>query len=224
MEKTPLVYDQIDLLQVSQTNLDGLLATGWRHFGIQFFRYNLSIHEESVCRVFALRLNLLKYNHSKRFRKIMRKNVSFRTEIKLAEVNQQKIDLFEQHKKKFTSNIPNSVYDFISPNLETPIPPYELNIFDGDQLIATSFFDISEKGISSIYGFFDLAYSANSLGLYTMLLEIEHAIGLGKQYYYHGYCYDVKSFYDYKKQFPALEWYDWREKWHPYLGSFMAEE
>lgn len=71
---------------------------------------------------------------------------------------------------------------------------------------------------------FDLDYSENSLGLYTMLLEIEHAISLGKKYYYHGYCYDVKSFYDYKKQFPALEWYDWENSWHPYLGCFMVEE
>ncbi|MFT5618937.1 MAG: arginyl-tRNA--protein-N-Asp/Glu arginylyltransferase [Arenicella sp.] len=223
MEKIPLIYDQIDLQQVSRKELDSLLSSGWRHFGKQFFRYNLSIYEESVCRVFALRLNLSEYKHSKRFRKIVRKNSFFKTEIKPVEINQQKIDLFHQHKKKFTDNIPDSVYNFISPNPEIPISPYELNIFEDDKLIATSFFDISEKGISSIYGMFDLDYSENSLGLYTMLLEIEYAIKLGKQHYYHGYCYDVKSFYDYKKQFPALEWYDWREKWHPYLGSFVAE-
>lgn len=60
---------------------------------------------------------------------------------------------------------------------------------------------------------FDLEYGAYSLGIYTMLLEIEYSKAKGHDHYYHGYCYDIKSFYDYKKKFPATEWFDWQGNW-----------
>jgi len=49
-----------------------------------------------------------------------------------------------------------------------------------------------------------------------MILELEYAIRKGYTYYYHGYCYDVASFYDYKKRFLAMESYNWKETWQSY--------
>ena len=55
--------------------------------------------------------------------------------------------------------------------------------------------------------------SARSLGLFTMLKEVEFAASRGKKFYYHGYAYEGESYYDYKKRFSGLESYDWITRW-----------
>ena len=70
--------------------------------------------------------------------------------------------------------------------------------------------------MSSIYGIFDPDETTASLGIFTMLKEIEYTVNHGKTHYYHGYAYEGSSFYDYKKRFSALEMYDWNGRWLPF--------
>lgn len=65
-----LIFEQSDIETVTPAELDHYLANGWRHFGAHFFRYNLSIHHEEVCRVFPLRINLKDYSHRSSFKKL----------------------------------------------------------------------------------------------------------------------------------------------------------
>jgi len=208
-----LIFEQSEIEKVSPRELDQYLARGWRHFGSHFFRYNLSIHQEEVCRVFPLRINLAAYRNRKSFRKIMRKNQDFDIKIQPLRMTKEKLELFENHRVKFRDNSPQSLYDFLSPNPEIPIRPYEICVYDQSKLIACSFLDIGSDSTSSIYGMFDLDYSDYSLGIYTMLVEIAYSQQIHKHFYYHGYCYDIQSFYDYKKRFPATEWFDWQGNW-----------
>ncbi len=207
------MIDQMIIEQLDAHELDTYLEKGWRHFGTYFFRYMLSVHENQYCIVLPLRLRLSEYQPTKSQRKLMRKNAHFRHEIKPIHIGQAHIELFQQHKKKFTSSAPISIYEFVSYENPDRIPCHakELDVYDGDKLIAVSFFDVSAQGISSIYAMYDLSYSAARLGIYTMLLEIEYALALQKPFYYHGYSYNVPSFYDYKKRFYGLEGYNWRE-------------
>ena len=61
----------------------------------------------------------------------------------------------------------------------------------------------------------DPAESRRSLGVYTMLLAIEHTRRLGRRLYYPGYGTREPSPYDYKRNFAGLEEYDWRGRWLP---------
>jgi arginine-tRNA-protein transferase len=63
---------------------------------------------------------------------------------------------------------------------------------------------------------FDPFVTARSLGILTMLKEIEYATMNGMKYYYPGYAYQTPSMYDYKKRFSALESYDWSGTWSPF--------
>jgi arginine-tRNA-protein transferase len=60
---------------------------------------------------------------------------------------------------------------------------------------------------------FDPEFSSRSLGIFTMLNEIEFAIEKKKEFYYQGYSYEGESFYDYKKRFRGTECFDWNGKW-----------
>jgi arginine-tRNA-protein transferase len=111
----------------------------------------------------------------------------------------------------------------VPPNLESflgdrpnkvPCENVTVGVYEGSRLVAASFLDLGGEGVSSVYGIFDPVDSWRSLGILTMLYEIEYARERGCKYYYPGYACHEASPYDYKKQFDGLEWYDWRE-WRP---------
>lgn len=211
-----IIHDYKELFQLSAQEIDQMLAQGWRHFGERFFRYNLTIHRNEVCRVMSLRLLLSEYAHKKKHRRILRDIAQFSVSYRPLTVTEEMQGLFSRHKQRFEDNEPESIYTFVSEQKDVPIRPMECCIYDGTKLIAASFFDEGETSVSSIYGMFDLNYSQYSLGIATMLLEIDYSKNKQKEFYYHGYCYDVPSFYDYKKRFPALYYYDWKGQWRSY--------
>lgn len=211
------INEEFNTLKVSPKRLDALLANGWRHFGTQFFRYNFSFYDGRICRVFPLRIRLVNFSVSKNKRRIFRKNQDLQIVIRPIEITEEKENLFEIHKHRFNHSIPFSIYDFLSFDAKSvPCEALEISIYDKGGLIAASFFDVGEKAISSIYAMFAPAEKSRSLGIFTMLLEIDFARKHGKDFYYQGYCYDGNSFYDYKKRFRALEKFDWKGNWESF--------
>lgn len=203
--------------KASPRRMDALWAKGWRHFGTQFFRYNLSFYEGRICRVFPLRIRLADYAHSKNKRRILKKNQDTNVVVRPVEITEEKEALFERHKWRFSRGVPVSLYDFLSCEAASvPCKALEINVYKNNALLATSFFDVGEKAVSSVYAIFDPDETARSLGIFTMLLEIDFAINAGKKYLYQGYVYEGNSFYDYKKRFTALEKFDWNGRWESF--------
>lgn len=208
------INEEFYTLKVSPKQLDTLLANGWRHFGTQFFRYNLSFYDGRICQVFPLRIRLADFSLSKNKRRILTKNQDLQVIIRPIEITEEKEHLFEIHKYRFNHSIPFSIYDFLSFDPKNvPCEALEISVYNKESLIAASFFDVGETAISSIYAMFAPEEKSRSLGIFTMLVEIEFARKHGKNFYYQGYCYDGNSFYDYKKRFRALEKFDWKNKW-----------
>lgn len=209
-----MIFDEFIAGDVSPEDLDILLSKGFRHFGMYFFRYEYSILNEQPVRVLPLRINLSKFKLSKNQKKILKKNSDLKGVFNSASVTREKEELFEIHKKRFKENIPESIYSYLSEEPATvPCRVMEFAVYDGDRLAAISFFDFGEKATSSIYAMFHPDYDKRSLGIYTMLKEILFSIENGLDYLYPGYAYRESSFYDYKKRFSALEYYNWDEEW-----------
>jgi arginine-tRNA-protein transferase len=204
--------------RVEADELDLLLANGWRHFGERFQRYSLNYYNDEIRRVLPLRVRLANFSLSKSQRRVLRRNADVECSISPASITDETHALFAVHSRRFTQDIPDSVYTFVSHEpANTPTDGMVLSVRLDGELIAASFFEMSTKGLSSIYGMFDPAYSERGLGTFTMLKEIEFARANGKQFYYHGYAYEGESFYDYKKRFSGLEAFDWRGNWTPYV-------
>jgi arginine-tRNA-protein transferase len=199
---------------VSVSQLDMLLADGWRHFGTHFFRYNLAVYREEIRRVIPLRIRLADFQFSKSQRRILRKNKDLSVEIRPITITSESETLFHRHKQRFDHGIPESIYDFLSYDPATvPGEGRELALYSGDRLVAVSYFDIGGTSLSGIYAVFDPDESSRGLGIFTMLKEIEYAIETGRTLYYQGYAYEGESFYDYKKRLSALERFDWKGEW-----------
>ena len=213
-DRLSLINEEFHTSRVSPRQMDVLLENGWRHFGTHFFRYNLAFYEERICRVLPLRVRLSDFSFSRSHRRIFKKNRNLQTVVRPIEITEEKEILFERHKQRFKSGIPSSLYDFLSFDAaNTPCAAFEICVYDNKKLLATSFFDVGERAISSVYAMFEPEEASRSLGIFTMLLEVEFALKSEKKFYYQGYAYQGSSFYDYKKRFRALEKFDWNGKW-----------
>lgn len=209
---------------VTPEQLDMLLADGWRHFGTHFFRYNLGLYQDEIRRVLPLRVRLADMKLSKNQRRILRKNADLEVKIQPIEITDETHELFERHKQRFKTGVPRTIYDFVSLDAASgPTEGREVSVRRSDELIAASFFDAGKTSISSVYGIFEPTETSRSLGIFTMLKEIEYAAENGKEYFYPGYVYEGESFYDYKKRFEALERFEWDGNWVP-MSSLSADQ
>lgn len=212
-----LINEEFYTRRVSPQQLDWLLANGWRHFGEQFFRYNVGLHESELRRVLPLRIRLVNFAISKSQRRVLKKNQDLQIVIRPIETTPEKEILFERHKKRFKHNVPDSLDDFLSDApAAVPCEALEVCVYQNSKLLAASFFDVGARTVSAVYAMFDPQETGRSLGIFTMLLTIDYAAKNGKTFYYPGYAYAGNSFYDYKKRFSALETFDWNGEWKDY--------
>lgn len=200
--------------KVLPQELDLLLAEGWRNFGQYFFRHSWDFLGREERRVIPLRIRLSEFSLSKKQRRIFRQNQDLHTVIRPIVIDEEKHALFDRHKRRFKSNVPASIYTFLDFEAErVPCEALEFCVYEKDRLLATSFLNFGNTSTSGIYAMFEPTETKRSLGIYTMLLEIEFSRQFNKSFYYQGYAYLGESFYDYKKRFSALEMYDWQGNW-----------
>lgn len=202
--------------KISPVEMDRMLASGWRHFGSYFFRYNLAVHEGAVRFVVPLRIRLSEFRLSKSQARNLRRNSDAIVRCGAVDITPDVERLFIRHRRRFLHHPPDSIYSIVSARTDAPCETCQLNVYLRDELVAVSYFDVAESSCSGIYAMFDPAFSARGLGTFTMLKEIEFAIAGGMRFYYQGYCYSGPSFYDYKKRFFGSEAYDWNGAWAPF--------
>jgi arginyl-tRNA--protein-N-Asp/Glu arginylyltransferase len=202
--------------RVSPERMDALWAEGWRHFGPSFFRYAITIHRNELQTILPLRIDLDKFAPSRSQRRVLKRNADLNVVIRDAVIDDVKHALFYRHRERFEANVPDSLHTFMSTSPATvPCQNQEICAYDGEQLLAASFLDIGHTSTSAVYAMFEPTETRRSLGIFTMLIAIQHSKNRGCRYYYPGYCSREPSIYDYKKRFSALEYFDWETGWHP---------
>lgn len=216
LDRLEIINEQFEADAVTPGQLDMLLADGWRHFGTHFFRYNLNVYREEIVRVIPLRIRLADFQLSKSQKRVLRKNEDLTVEFAPIKITAEIESLFHSHKYRFDHGIPDSIYDFLSPDAANfPSTGFQITARHADdKLLAASFFDVANESVSAIYGCFLPEETSRSLGIFTMLKVIEFASQNSKTFYYHGYAYDSESFYDYKKRFSGVEQFDWKGNWN----------
>ena len=220
------IFDEFYTDFIESEQLDSLLEIGFRHFGKYFFRYSHNYFQDKIVKVLPLRIRLENYRHSNSQKKIIKKNQFLQTNIIPCILNDEIHELFEIHSNRFEYGRPNSIYNFMNSEEPNNIPNqmFKVEVRNESKLLASSFLDIGKFATSSIYGMFHPDYYKYSLGIYTMLLEIEWSILNEKKFYYPGYVYTTPSFYDYKKQFYGLESFDFKTgMWFTYERNFPNE-
>jgi arginine-tRNA-protein transferase len=196
--------------------MDELWADGWRHFGPIFFRYRRWQHGGRDYTVTPLRIDLERFTPSRSQRRVVARNRDLRTEVRATKLDRETWSMFYSHRLRFREQVPDSLDDFLSHEPATiPCRNETVRVYSGARLVAAHFLDLGAEATSAVYAMFDPVESRRSLGIYTMLLAIEHTRRAGGRYYYPGYATRESSPYDYKKNFAGLEQFDWRGRWLP---------
>src|SRR5688572_22631555 len=170
------INEAFEAEQVPPSHLDALLANGWRHFGTYFFRYNLGILDFDIRRVIPLRTRLSEFSLSKSQRRVLRKNEDLKVVVVPVEIDDAAEESFHRHKQRFDHNIPESIFDFLPPDdASAPCETKQIAVYKDDELIAASYFDLGARTASGVYAIFEPAEASRSLGIFTMLKEIECA-------------------------------------------------
>ena len=84
------------------------------------------------------------------------------------------------------------------------------------KLVAVAVADRLDDGLSAVYTFYDPDFRKRSLGIYSILMEINEAAKLGLQWLYLGYWIADCPKMNYKNQFDHIEYYR-NNKWLPYV-------
>ncbi|MCB0706332.1 MAG: arginine-tRNA-protein transferase [Saprospiraceae bacterium] len=207
--------------RISGKQLDTYLDKGWYRMGQAVFTCRFLIFNGVLFTSIWIRLSLKNYVFSKRKRKRMNQlNARFRTIIRPFEVTAEKEKLYRIYREQFPAKIAPSLASALLDDTENNIfNTQEIAIYDGDKLIAFSTFDLGEKSIASILGVYHPDYAKFSLGVYTMLLEVQYGQKNGYDLFYPGYVVPGYSKFDYKLQIGEVDYYDeLTSKWNPFTN------
>lgn len=210
--------DRQPLVPMSGAAFDRLMASGWRVLGYCLLRHNFASWDGELVSTIPLRICLDGFEMRKSQRRTLRRHDNLRVTTGPIVLTAEKERLFDLHALRFRSGGYTPMQAFLTPDsAHLPVPGLEFQVFEDDRLLACSYVHVGRQSVSATYCFFDPEETKRSLGHFTMLLEIAWAQRMGMRYYYHGYCHDKPSQFDYKQRFQQLERYDWASKrWAPF--------
>lgn len=209
--------------KLSGKELDEYLAKGWYRLGAEVFTCQYLFFKEKLYSPVWLRLPLKDYTFRKRMRKIFNRNRrKYSFVIRPQEMSKEKDELYAKYRENFHSPLAIRLIGYLQDNAPTTVfNSQEICIYHEEKLVACSFFDLGEKSLTSIVGIYDPDYQKDSLGFYSMLLEIEYGLEHGYDFYYPGYIVPYYPKFDYKTRIgkpEELEFYDLRTgTWESYL-------
>ncbi len=212
----------IPLPALSANRLDKLLARGWFRYAQTVFRTQLQYMDGQLYTPLNIRMRVQEEALPKKMQKLLnRNNKRFRHEIQPATFSEEKQRIYDLHKKRLSGYFPFDLRQLIHLTEDSLFDTWEVAVYEAEKLVAVSFFDVGQESIASISGLFDPDYGSYSLGLYTMLLEIEFVKTTNRTFYYPGYVLDLPSLYDYKLKIGEVEMFDWQtNRWKKYRKPY----
>lgn len=185
------------------------LQTGWRKFGWYYFRPNC--HGCKAC--VPLRVLTQEFQPSRSQRKVLAKNKDTEMRVCELEFRDEIFDLYQKHSEvRFEQPVQKK--EFIETHYFPSCPTFQTEYYVGKKLVGVGFLDQSSEGLSSVYFIYDTDYRFLSLGVFSILKEIELAKEMDLSYYYLGYWIKENKSMEYKNRYFPHETYDWQsEDW-----------
>jgi len=203
--KTRMNYKYV--YQANSKFVTAVINRGWRRFGKYFF--HPICRDCNECK--SLRIDVENYQISKSQKKSIKRNKNTQIILQKPTITQAHIDLYNKYhhsksqsdgwsyksisQKEYYENFVEGAFEF---------GKEVLYIID-NKLVGVDLIDILDDGISSIYFYYDRDYARQSLGVYSMLYQIELAKKLELQWIYLGYWVDGCKAFEYKKNFKPQE-------------------
>jgi len=194
----------------NKTFASAVIYRGWRRFGKYYFHPICQGCNE--CK--SIRIDVKRYKYTKSQKKSIKRNRETEIIIQKPTLTQAHIDLYNKY-HNFKHDKDNWKFREISHR------EYRENFVDGaknfgkeilyvkdGKLVGVDLIDILDDGISSIYFYYDPDFSKLSLGIYSLLYQINLANILDLRWIYLGYWVDGCKAFAYKPNFQPQELLD----------------
>lgn len=197
--------------------LDRYLASGWYRMGTRMFTCRYNFYPWGFLTTVWTRLPLEDHTVSKRIRKLLRRNGErFTIEVHKARAEEAEEEVFLRYTLEKDYDLHDTAASYLRADADAPFDTWQISVYDGETLVAFSYFDLGMTSVQSLCGFFDPSYKAFSLGLYTMALEVEQCKAWGLDYHYAGYVVPGNDIFEYKRRVGELEAFDdVSQLWYP---------
>ena len=194
---------------LSPTEFNGFLASGWRRFGYFFFRPRCGECRECV----PIRIIVDSFEPSRSQRRILRKNSDLEALYVELGYRDEIFQIYAEHSRdRFAQEAEKE--HFVQSFYPRAVPALQGEYYFKNELMAAGFLDRSSKALSSVYFFYKTAFNPFSPGTCSVLREIELTRQSGLLYYYLGYYIKDNRSMAYKNRFKPYELFDWEtETW-----------
>jgi arginine-tRNA-protein transferase len=195
------------------SELENLLSNGWRKFGIYYFRPDC----EGCCECVPLRVPVDLFLPSKEQRRVYRKCRNIKVDLGKLALSNEVFEVYKEH-SLFRFGRESDYEDFCSTFYSVSCESLQSEYYLDERLVAVGFIDISEAAFSSCYFAYRKEVEKLSVGVYSVMREMEFAKNCGLKYYYLGYNVRNNHHMEYKQKFKPHETYDWAlKKWTPLI-------
>jgi len=203
------VFEYFFAMNLEDKELENLLSTGWRKFGSYFFRPRCN----GCNKCQPIRVLVDDFIPSKSMRRVAKKNRDVKVKFSSLNYSSEIFEIYKDHSENRFNQIvdeENFVDSFYVESCNTLQSEYYLN----DKLIAVGFLDLSTVSLSSIYFIYKDEFKKLSLGVYSVLKEIEFAKLQKLRNYYLGYYIEDNHSMAYKGKYNPHEIYSWeKNRW-----------
>ena len=200
--------------RILPSELDHRLAQGWFRIGDSLFTCKAVWFEGVPRSALWIRLDLGTYSWRKSQRKLLNRiHRRYRVELGNLELNGEKRELYARYRTRVSGTRAERLEAVLGGiRGQSLFDTREIRIFDGERLVAFSWFDVGDHSAESILGVYDPECAADSLGYVSMLLEIQALQEMGFAFYYPGYVLPGAPEMDYKLRLGEIEYWD-PDKW-----------
>ncbi len=192
---------RLPLRSLTRAELDTRLVRGDRRQGLLLYR--TACPECDGCE--PIRLDVCTFRPNRAMRRIMRRGeCAIRTEIGPLEATEDKLHLYNLHKRGrgLSSGEPELDLDGYQAFLgESCCETFELRYYAEDTLVGVAIVDRGETALSAVYCYFDPAFSSLSPGTFSILKQLDLCERWGLPHLYLGLYIEEAASMAYKARF-----------------------
>jgi Putative arginyl-tRNA:protein arginylyltransferase len=232
----PITWDCFDCITISDEQYidvkdrgetaDKYWADGWMLNIGHMSRCDFDVDSNGrYHRVYPTRYFVENVEITKSMRRVLAQNADLRSVTRPLRITPAKEKLYIEHHFSRFGSLPseplNKRYQYI---VHHPATLLETCFFLENELIAFSIFEVGDYSIWSNLGVWSPAHAERSLGIMTVLSEMEYARKHRAYIYYMGHFFPSNSAYQYKLRFRPMDLYDWdNECWIPFENPRATE-
>ncbi len=190
--------------RISGEEYQRLLDAGFRRSGSIIYQPMCARCRDCI----PLRVPADRFAPTKSQRRVLRKNLGMNVTVAAPVPTQEKWELYERYQREWHKKVSpeDDFAGFIQFLYQSPVDSLEFTYRDRwDNLVGVGICDICPKSLSSVYFYFDPRRSAQSLGTYSALYEIQWAKDHQLVHWYAGYWIKECPTMNYKSRFRPCE-------------------